>query len=152
MGSILCNLVAKDRLYFCSLVKRIQYISIWIAIFAVMLTTFKVYHRHYNRICTIQEICTLDGNINDGHTSHSQNEEDRYSLLRVHNFISNTSNVKNTYDTSISYFSYLSIISADIIEYCYYTDGNIIDYSNRCAALVQTKNSAYYSRRGPPIL
>ncbi|MDD4591100.1 MAG: hypothetical protein PHG06_11840 [Parabacteroides sp.] len=117
----------------------------------MMLTTFMVHHHHNNQICTIEEICAIDGNINDNHTSHAQNEEEGCPLLQIRNFTSNVKSVQNTYDTSISHFPCLFGIFANIIIDYNNFDSRIIDYPNKYAVLTQANNTAH-SRRGPPVL
>lgn len=89
-----CNFVAKLRMR-----KRTLYIfSLWIATLSILLSTVMTHHHHMGRICMIQEQCEQDGNINDEHTDHhdQENDSDREncSVRQMHQFVVNSKMVK----------------------------------------------------------
>ncbi len=132
--------------------KRIQYISsIAIALIMMMLTAPMLHHHHNNQICTIEEISAIDGNINDNHTSHAQNEEEGCPLQQIRNFTSNVKSATNAYDISLSQIPWLLGIFTNTIIDFNNSDCRIIDYPTNYAELTQANNTAH-SRRGPPLL
>lgn len=79
--------------------KRTLYIfSLWIATITVLLSTVVSHHHHMDRICMVQEQCQEDGNINDEHTDHHDQESntDRGNcrVHQMHHFVTNAKVVK----------------------------------------------------------
>ena len=79
--------------------KRILYIfSLWMATMSVLLSTVVSHHHHMDRICMVQEQCQEDGNINDEHTEHHDQESntDRGNcrVHQMHHFVTNAKVVK----------------------------------------------------------
>lgn len=74
--------------------KKKIYISIlWIATFMVFVSTVMAHHHHHlSEICTVIEQCDIDGNENDEHTEHHENEseENGCNIQQMHAFIINT--------------------------------------------------------------
>jgi len=134
--------------------KKILYISLmWIATLMLILSPVMLHHHHGNQICMIEEKCIIDGNINDRHTSHPQNEEDECSLQQLNNAISNAKSVQNVFDALTPYFPCLSAILTNIIIDCYDINCNAFDWFDALTVTVLPKAEiAIHSRRGPPIL
>ena len=76
----------KRWLYMCSL---------WVATFCVLLSTVVMHHHHYGEICMAIEQCALDGNLNDEHTEHHENEQEGCLVSQMHHFIINAKVVKD---------------------------------------------------------
>ena len=94
------------NLFFCnfaeklSMQKRILYIfCLWIATMSIMLSTVMTHHHHKGRICMVEEQCEQDGNINDEHTGHhdqeSEGDRENCSVRQMHQFVVNSKVVKN---------------------------------------------------------
>ena len=94
------------NLFFCnfaqkfSMQKRILYIfCLWIATMSIMLSTVMTHHHHKGRICMVEEQCEQDGNINDEHTEHndqeSEGDRENCSVRQMHQFVVNSKVVKN---------------------------------------------------------
>lgn len=76
--------------------KRWLYIlSLWVATFCVLLSTVVMHHHHYGEICMVIEQCAQDGNLNDEHTGHHENEKEGCQVHQMHHFIINAKVVKD---------------------------------------------------------
>ena len=68
------------------------------ATMSVLLSTVVSHHHHMDRICMVQEQCQEDGNINDEHTEHHDQESntDRGNcrVHQMHHFVTNAKVVK----------------------------------------------------------
>lgn len=74
--------------------KRHLYLfTLWTATLMVMLSTVMMHHHHEGRICFVEEKCTADGNVNDEHTGHQENEQEGCSLHQMQHFIINAKTV-----------------------------------------------------------
>ena len=57
--------------YFCtSMKKRLYIFHLWVATFAILLSTIVMHHHHYDHVCMVMEQCAEDGNLNNEHTEH----------------------------------------------------------------------------------
>ena len=113
--------------------KRILYIfSLWMATMSVLLSTVVSHHHHMDRICMVQEQCQEDGNINDEHTEHHDQESntDRGNC-RVHQFVVLSC-------SSLLILPCLSLIS--------------VRWQHVAASPLAEELAAGYSRRGPPSI
>lgn len=61
--------------------KKLYLFSLLVATMSVLLSTVVIHHHHMGRICMVVERCQQDGNLNDEHTGHHENENDS---CRVH--------------------------------------------------------------------
>lgn len=76
--------------------KRQLYIfSLWIATLSVLLSTVMMHHHHNDRICMVVEQCHEDGNYNDEHTQHHENEREGCQVHQMHHFFTNAKVVKS---------------------------------------------------------
>lgn len=75
---------------------RFYLLSLWVATCSMLLTTVMLHHHHLNQICFIEETCEEDGNINDEHTAHHDEEEHgECQIQQMHHFLLNAKVVKN---------------------------------------------------------
>lgn len=75
--------------------KRGTYIfSLWLATLSVLLSTVVLHHHHMAQICLAVQQCHVDGNLNDEHTSHQENEQEGCTVHQMHHFIVNAKVVK----------------------------------------------------------
>lgn len=130
--------------------KRQLYIfNLWIATLSVLLSTFMMHHHHEGRVCLVEEICTEDGNINDEHTDHCENEQEGCQVYQMHHFIINAKVVKSiqkqildggvlavTLPDNVSFFPIFSLLTTH--------------WQTNTVPLLQG-NSADIYRRGPPM-
>lgn len=68
---------------------------LWMATMSILLSTVVPHHHHMNRVCMVQEQCGQDGNINDEHTEHhdeeSRAEGGNCSIRQMHQFVVDSS-------------------------------------------------------------
>lgn len=81
-----CNFVAVKR--------TLYFFVIWIATCSMMLSTMVMHHHHEGKVCLVEERCAEDGNINDEHTEHHENEQEGCRVHQMHHFIINAKMVK----------------------------------------------------------
>lgn len=108
------------------------------------------------RICMIKEQCQEDGNINDEHTEHhdQENNSDREncSVRQMHQFVVNSKVVKSIKKIAAddrqasapafySHHSYALIPSLSLTQ---------VQWQHRAASPLSEGLAAGYSRRGPP--
>ncbi len=75
--------------------KRLYIFSLWIATMSVLLSTVMAHHHHMDRICMVVEQCQEDGNYNDEHTHHHENEQDGCRVHQMHQFFTNAKVMKS---------------------------------------------------------
>ena len=130
------------NLFFCnfaqkfSMQKRILYIfCLWIATMSIMLSTVMIHHHHKGRICMVEEQCEQDGNINDEHTEHhdqeSEGDRENCSVRQMHQFV------------VLSCSSLLPLPRLSLIP---------VRWQHVAASPLAEELAAGYSRRGPPSI
>lgn len=147
-----CNFVAKLRMR----KRRLYIFSLWIATLSILLSTVMTHHHHMGRICMIQEQCEQDGNINDEHTDHHDQENDsereNCSVRQMHQFVVNSKMVKgirkllideNHQFMILSYPSLLTLPRLSLIS---------VRWQHVAASPLAEEVAAGYSRRGPPSI
>ena len=65
------------------------FFCVWMATFSMLLSTVMLHHHHFNKICFVEERCDIDGNLNDEHTEHHENEREGCEVHQMHHFIIN---------------------------------------------------------------
>lgn len=75
--------------------KRLYILHLWAATLAMLLSTVMMHHHHYERVCMIIEQCAEDGNLNDEHTQHHENEQEGCRVHQMHHFVINAKVVKD---------------------------------------------------------
>ena len=75
--------------------KRLYIFHLWVATLAMLLSTVMMHHHHYDRICMVLEQCAEDGNLNDEHTEHHENEQEGCRVHQMHHFVINAKVVKD---------------------------------------------------------
>lgn len=69
--------------------------SLWTATLAMLLSTVVLHHHHFDRICFVEERCEMDGNVNDEHTEHHENEQEGCQIHQMHHFLINAKVAKS---------------------------------------------------------
>ena len=123
---------------------------------SILLSTVVSHHHHMGRICMIQEQCEQDGNINDEHTEHhdqeSNSDRENCSVRQMHQFVVNSKVAKSIWNITAddqqasapafySHHSYALIPSLSLTQ---------VQWQHRAASPLSDDLSAGYSRRGPP--
>lgn len=147
-----CNFVAKLRMR-----KRTLYIfSLWIATLSILLSTVMTHHHHMGRICMIQEQCEQDGNINDEHTDHhnQENDSDREncSVRQMHQFVVNSKMVKGIRKLLIDENHQFMILSCSSLLTLPRLSLISVRWQHVAASPLAEELAAGYSRRGPPSI
>ena len=140
-----------------SMQKKILYIfCLWIATMSIMLSTVMTHHHHMGRICMVEEQCEQDGNINDEHTEHhdqeSEGDRENCSLRQMHQFVVNSKVTKGinkiiSADASPSVSAFFLHHSYEFIP-CHSL--TTVRWQHMAASPLSDGLSAGYSRRGPP--
>lgn len=130
--------------------KKLYIFSLWIATMSVLLSTVMAHHHHMGRICMVLEQCQEDGNFNDEHTHHHENEQDGCRVHQMHHFVTNTkvvkSIMKHIFDGKIFVFCCQSHASA------FFLSTVIITRWQEKSASLPGKIFPNLSRRGPPSI
>ena len=136
--------------------RRLYIFSLWIATLSILLSTVMTHHHHMGRICMIQEQCEQDGNINDEHTEHhdqeSNSDRENCSVRQMHQFVVNSKVAKSirkitaddlqaSVPAFYSHHSYALIPSLSLTQ---------VQWQHRAASPLSDGLAAGYSRRGPP--
>lgn len=79
--------------------RRLYIFSLWLATCSVLLSTVVLHHHHSHSICFIEERCQKDGNLNDEHTEHHENEQEGCNIQQSHHFLVNSKWVKNVHQS-----------------------------------------------------
>jgi len=135
--------------------KRLYIFSLWVATLSVLLSTVMTHHHHMGRICMIEEQCQQDGQVNDEHTEHhdEENEADRENcrVHQMHSFFTNAKVVK-----SIQKLIFDGSLVLDCLPpHTYYyiaTDALIAVRWLHKACPLPSETLPQKSRRGPPVV
>lgn len=136
---------------FAGMKRRMYFLTLWIATFAMLLSTMMMHHHHEGRVCLVEERCTEDGNINDAHTEHHENEQEGCRIHQMHHFIINAKIVKSIKKhivdglqatVALAHFSFITILPCSLV---------VAEWQEKAEPLSQ---KAYLKRcrRGPPVL
>lgn len=131
--------------------KRLYIFHLWAATLAMLLSTVMLHHHHYERICMVLEQCAEDGNLNDEHTQHQENEQEGCRVHQMHHFVINAKVVKDIR-------KHISDAASDFVAVlpCRAT---IVPYSGLVAVRWQEKatplSCGFFTApplRGPPVI
>lgn len=129
--------------------KRLYMLSLWTAIFMLLLSTVVPHHHHLHQACIIGEKCLMDGKINDRHTSHSENEDSPCIVQQMHVFVVDSKIIQCIFKSLKPHVSFLFAVLVSEIIYCHELVGNVIAKLDVPTVLVKA-NIIRESRRGPP--
>ena len=151
------------NLFFCnfaqkfSMQKRILYIfCLWIATMSIMLSTVMTHHHHKGRICMVEEQCEQDGNINDEHTEHhdqeSEGDRESCSVRQMHQFVVNSKVVKNIRKLLVDENLQFVVLSCSSLLTLPRLSLISVRWQHVAASPLADEVAAGYSRRGPPSI
>lgn len=128
--------------------KKLYLFSLLVATMSVLLSTVVMHHHHMGRICMVVERCQQDGNLNDEHTEHHENENDGCRVHQMHHFATNGKIVKNIQKQLFDGNHLLSVLSS---EYSFIPTSSIICVRwQQFAASLPCVDETAINRRGPP--
>ena len=128
--------------------KKLYLFSLLVATMSVLLSTVVMHHHHMGRICMVVERCQQDGNFNDEHTEHHENETDGCRVHQMHHFVTNGKIVKSIQKQLFDGNHLLSILSS---EYLFIPTSSIISVRwQQFAAGLPGVDETAICRRGPP--
>lgn len=114
------------------------------------------HHHHMGRICMIQEQCEQDGNINDEHTEHhnQENNSDREncSVRQMHQFVVNSKMVKGIRKLLVDESHQFMILSCSSLLTFPRLSLISVRWQHVAASPLVEGLAAGYSRRGPPSI
>lgn len=115
----------------------------------MLLSTVVLHHHHFERICFVEERCLEDGNINDEHTEHHENEQEGCRVRQMHHFLISAKVVKTIHkqllDGGSSFWAILPSSNDLILTY-----GLVVaQWQQRVSPLLSGESEQLY-RRGPP--
>lgn len=135
--------------------KKLYILTLWAATFLVLLSTVMMHHHHLGGICMVIEQCAIDGNENDEHTEHheEEGEENGCAIQQMHTFLINA---KTTYDVELSlvplpYTPLVSLLysNQDIL---YEPFSYTLLYTIEPTSFFAIAGNGGIDRRGPPCL
>lgn len=107
-----------------------------------------IHHHHMGRICMVVERCQQDGNLNDEHTEHHENENDSCRVHQMYYFVTNGKILKSIQKQLFDGNHLLSVLSS---EYLFIPTSSIISVRwQQFAASLPCVDETAISRRGPP--
>lgn len=74
---------------------KLYIFTLFLATCSMLLSTVVLHHHHFDKICFVEVECTEDGNVNDEHTEHQENEQDGCQIHQMHHFLLNAKIVKS---------------------------------------------------------
>ena len=148
----ICNFVAKLRMR----KRRLYIFSLWIATLSILLSTVMTHHHHMGRICMIQEQCQEDGNINDEHTEHHDQESntDRGNcrVHQMHHFVTNAKVVKGIRKLLVDESHLFVVRSCSSLLILPRLSLISVRWQHVAASPLAEEVAAAFSRRGPPFI
>ena len=123
----------------------------WIAIVLLMLTIMPHHHHRGGAICWMHEVCQHDGNINDTHTHHVQNEGSHFCFFYAKNAkaISGDTSVVKCDEQHTLLWTYALIVAALLFLMRLFVSCKIA--SEQCLKHVCLCDKLI-NRRGPPCM
>ena len=77
---------------------KLYILGLWLATASMLISTVVKHHHHMGRVCMVEELCEQDGQVNDEHTEHhdqeSEGDRENCSVRQMHHFVTNAREVK----------------------------------------------------------
>ena len=136
--------------------RRLYIFGLWIATLSILLSTVMTHHHHMGRICMIQEQCEQDGNINDEHTEHHDQENnstrENCSVRQMHQFVVNSKVVKGIRKLLVDEYHQSIVLSCSSLLTLPRLSLISVRWQHVAASPLAEELAAGYSRRGPPSI
>ena len=131
--------------------RRFYFLTLWIATLSMLLSTMMMHHHHEGKVCLVEERCTEDGNINDEHTEHHENEQEGCQVHQMHHLLINAKVVKSIkqpiQDGHLQAMLGTSASFEFILE-----NGLVVSKWQEITEPLSQKAFRHNYRRGPPML
>lgn len=131
--------------------RRFYFLTLWIATLSMLLSTMMMHHHHEGKVCLVEERCAEDGNINDEHTEHHENEQEGCQVHQMHHFLINAKVVKSIkqhiQDGHLQAMLGTSASFEFILE-----NGLVVSEWQEITEPLSQKAFRHNYRRGPPML
>ena len=131
--------------------KKLYIFCLWIATMSVLLSTVMAHHHHMGRICMVVEQCQEDGNFNDEHTHHQENEQDGCQVHQMHHFVTNAKVVKSIQKHIFDGPLLLSLLSQSHVSFIPLSAIRITRWQEKAASLSEETLQGLL-QRGPPFI
>lgn len=131
--------------------KRLYILHLWLATLAMLLSTVVMHHHHYERICMVVEQCAEDGNLNDEHTQHHENEQEGCRVHQMHHFVINAKVVKDIQKHLSDAAGTLAAVLPDRASFVPCCSLVAVRWQEKAAALSRGFSTAH-PLRGPPAI
>ena len=133
--------------------RRLYIFSLWVATLSVLLSTVMTHHHHMGRICLIEEQCQQDGNVNDEHTEHhDQESEGDPANCRVHQMHSFFTNAKVVKSIQKQIFDGSLCLDCPLPYYTFPANALVVAHWQHVACPLPSESLPQKSRRGPPVV
>ena len=131
--------------------RRLYVFALWMATCSMLLSTVILHHHHDHRICLVEEKCVEDGNVNDEHTEHHENEQEGCSVHQMHHFLINAKVVKSIHKHILD--GGYAIVAVLPSSYVYMPSASLVttEWQEHVAPLGIGAMTAHH-RRGPPLI
>ena len=136
--------------------KKLYLFSLFVATMSVLLSTVVMHHHHMGRICMVVERCQQDGNLNDEHTEHhdqeSEGDRENCSVRQMHQFVVNSKVVKNIRKLLVDENHQFVVLSCSSLLTLPRLSLISVRWQHVAASPLAEELAAGYSRRGPPSI
>lgn len=134
---------------------RLYIFSLWVATLSVLLSTVMTHHHHMGRICMIEEQCQQDGNVNDEHTEHqdeeSEGDRENCQVHQMHNFFTNAKVVKSIQKQLFDGSHGMDCLLPHTYSYLVTNAFKVVRWQHVACSL-PSEDLPQKSRRGPPVV
>ena len=136
--------------------KKLYLFSLFVATLSVLLSTVVMHHHHMGRICMVVERCQQDGNFNDEHTEHhdqdSNTDRGNCRVHQMHHFVTNAKVVKGIRKLLVDESHQFVVLSCSSLLILPRRSLISVRWQHVAASPLAEELSAGYSRRGPPSI
>ncbi len=119
---------------------------------SLLLSTIVFHHHHLNRICFVEERCQEDGNVNDEHTGHHENEQEGCAVHQMRHFLVNAKIAKSIHQLILGGSLAWAAILPSTYSYIPPSQLVISRWQHHACPPLYKGEHAPDKRRGPPSI
>lgn len=131
--------------------RHLYFLTLWVATLSMLLSTMMMHHHHAGKVCLVMEKCVEDGNVNDEHTEHRENEQAGCQVHQMHHFLINAKVVKSIKKHILDGNQQVAVLPLSSYEWILDQGLVISEWQELTQPLSQKAYRQHY-RRGPPLL